>query len=161
MRAADAGKTGYEKPEQLNADSELKKLLERIRLQLGPRMNLGDVEKKVVPKMCLIAPPLHHGIIHSRTFIPHVCHTAIGVLGAVTLATACLIPATVAHPMAVLPKDQSTGYSVEHPSGEFSIVMEVEWNGDDPVVRKAGVIRTARLLSRGSVMIPEGVLSSS
>ena len=43
-------------------------------------MNLGDVAKKVVPKMSLIAPPRAGGSLCSRTFIPHDCHSAVGVL---------------------------------------------------------------------------------
>src|SRR5256885_2644278 len=45
------------------------------------RSNLGDVGKKTVPKMCLVSPARHAGTIHTRTFIPHRVHEAIGVLG--------------------------------------------------------------------------------
>ena len=41
--------------------AELKARLEEIRLAAGPLMNLGDVTKKVVPKMCLVAPPAAGG----------------------------------------------------------------------------------------------------
>ena len=88
IRAADLGRTGYETRDALNADAELKARIESIRRQAGPAMNLGDVTKKVVPKMSLIAPPRAGGSLCSRTFIPHDCHSAVGVLGAVTLATA-------------------------------------------------------------------------
>src|SRR3546814_7267994 len=84
MHATAFGRTGYESVEELNNDAELKQRLETIRLKVGPMMNLGDVTKKVVPKMCLVAEPRAGGAISTRTFIPHVCHTAVGVLGAVT-----------------------------------------------------------------------------
>ena len=156
LRAADLGKTGYETPEILNSDALLKAKVEKIRLLVGPMMRLGDVAKKVVPKMCLVAPPIHGGIIHTRTFIPHVCHTAVGVLGAVSVATACVLPGTVAAGLAVL-RGSSSVYSVEHPSGEFSIALEIDHSDMLPKVRKAGVLRTARLLSRGEVFIPAGI----
>ena len=156
LRAADLGRTGHESPDALNADAELKARLESIRLQAGPMMKLGDVAKKVVPKMSLIAAPVADGIVHTRTFIPHVCHAAIGVLGAVSVATACVIPGTVAEGVAVLPKS-GDAYSVEHPSGEFSVTLEIDYSGPLPRVRKAGLLRTARLLSRGEVMIPAGI----
>ncbi len=156
LRAADLGRTGYETPETLNADALLKAKIESIRLQVGPMMRLGAVANKVVPKMCLVAPPVNGGIIHSRTFIPHVCHAAIGVLGAVSVATACVLPGTVTQGIAQLPASGNV-YSVEHPSGEFSIGLEIEDGGPLPVVRKAGVLRTARLLSRGEVFIPAGI----
>jgi 4-oxalomesaconate tautomerase len=160
LRAGDLGRTGYETPETLNADAALKARLERIRLQAGPMMRLGPVANKVVPKMCLVAPPKHGGIIHSCTFIPHVCHAAIGVLGAISVATACVIPGTVTEGLAVMPATRNI-YSVEHPSGEFSITLEIDHDGALPVVRKAGVLRTARLLSRGEVFIPAGIWPQS
>ena len=156
LRAADLGRTGYETPDQLNADSDLKARLERIRFAAGPRMNLGDVARKVVPKMALIAPPRAGGVVCSRTFIPHVCHAAIGVLGAVSVATACVIPGTVADGVAVLPKNGNV-CSIEHPSGEFSVTLELDHSGPQPAVRKSGLLRTARLLSRGEVLIPAGI----
>jgi 4-oxalomesaconate tautomerase len=156
LRASDLGRTGYESPEALNADAELKSRLESIRLKAGPMMKLGDVGPKVVPKMTLIAPPVAGGVIHSRTFIPHVCHAAIGVLGAVSVATACVIPGTVTAGISVLPANENA-YSVEHPSGEFSVTLDIDYSGGRPRVRKAGLLRTARLLSRGEVFIPAGI----
>ena len=156
LRAADLGRTGYEQRDELNKDVDLKHKLEHIRQQVGPLMQLGDVSGKVVPKMTLIAAPIAGGMIHTRTFIPHTCHAAIGVLGAVSVATACVIPGTVADGLRVLPEHGNT-YSVEHPSGEFSVTLEIDYSGPLPDVHKAGLLRTARLLSRGVVYIPAGV----
>lgn len=156
LRAADLGRTGRESPAQLNADGELKARLEHIRLQAGPLIRLGDVARKVVPKMCLIAAPQAGGVVLTRTFIPHVCHAAIGVLGAVSVATACVLPGTVADGVAVPPPAGGV-WSVEHPSGEFSVTLDIETGDARPVVRRAGLMRTARLLSRGEVLIPAGI----
>jgi 4-oxalomesaconate tautomerase len=106
--------------------------------------------------MTLIARPLDGGLIHTRSFIPHVCHAAIGVLAAVSVATACVIPGTVAEGLAVLP-GRGSSYSVEHPSGEVSVELELDLGGPFPAVVKAGVVRTARCLSRGEVLIPADV----
>lgn len=154
LRASDLGLTGYESRDELNANEECKRKLERIRLQVGPKMNLGDVTDKVVPKMSLIAEPRAGGLIETRTFIPHVCHAAIGVLGAVSVATACVTPGTVADGLA---KTESVdgSYSVEHPSGECSVNLDIAFEDDIPNVKKAGLIRTARLLACGEVFIPE------
>jgi 4-oxalomesaconate tautomerase len=160
LRASDFGRTGYESPDQLNGDTELKTKLERIRLQAGQLMNLGDVAKKVVPKMSLIAPPRAGGIVSTRTFIPHVCHAAIGVLGAVSVATASAVPGTVAEGVTALPT-RGNVYSVEHPSGEFSMTLDIDSSGPLPVFRRAGLLRTARLLSRGEVFIPAGIWDKS
>ncbi|MEZ4662643.1 MAG: 4-oxalomesaconate tautomerase [Caldilineaceae bacterium] len=154
LRAADLGRTGYESKAELDADEALKARLERIRLAIGPRMNLGDVTQKTAPKMCLIAPAIGGGFVHTRTFIPHVCHAAIGVLGAVSTATGCMLPGSVAAGIAQLPADGSSLLSIEHPSGEFTIDLDVAVEGDTVICKKSGVLRTARLISRGEVYIP-------
>src|SRR6185436_8527100 len=86
MLAADLGVKGYESRDELNANAVLKKRIESIRLQAGPVMKLGDVAKKVIPKMCLASRPTEGGHLNTRFFIPHDCHSAVGVLGAVTAA---------------------------------------------------------------------------
>jgi 4-oxalomesaconate tautomerase len=154
LRASDLGITGYETREGLDANDTLKDKLESIRLGVGPRMNLGDVSQKVVPKMSLLSAPRAGGHVNTRTFIPHDCHAAIGVLGAVSVATACILPGTIAEGLAIVPSGMLKQMSVEHPSGEFSVTLELAGTEDAPEVVKAGLLRTARLIMRGEVLIP-------
>ncbi|WOX06997.1 4-oxalomesaconate tautomerase [Microbulbifer pacificus] len=155
LRATDLGIRGDEPPAELNANNALKQKLQSIRLQLGPKMNLGNVDGAAVPKMCLISAPQQGGVINTRTFIPYQCHTSIGVLGAVSAATACILPGSVAEGIARLVEGNPLQLSVEHPSGEFSVSLDIDRDGDLPVVRQAGLLRTARLLSRGDLYLPE------
>lgn len=157
IRAADMGITGYESPSELNAGQDLKQRLQAMRLQLGPMMNLGNVDGAAVPKMCLISPPRQGGVVNTRTFIPYSCHEAIGVLGAVSVATACLMPDSVAKGVAaeVRPEEgKAVSLSVEHPAGELSCVLDAAVSRSGIKVRSAGLMRTARLLSRGQLYIP-------
>lgn len=154
IRAADLGISGYETPAMLDGNDGLKRKLESIRLQIGPKMNLGDVSNKVVPKMSLISAPRAGGHVNTRTFIPHDCHAAIGVLGAVSVATACILPGTTAEGIAIVPNGSRKQMSVEHPAGEFSITLDVGGTPDRPEVLKAGLLRTARLIMRGEVFVP-------
>lgn len=154
LRATDMGIVGDESPEQLNANKVLKEKLQSIRLQIGAKMNLGNVDGASVPKMCLISPPKNGGVVHTRTFIPYRCHAAIGVLGAVSAATACVIPGSVAEGIAHIPPGNPVQMSVEHPSGEFSINLDIDRSGAIPKVKQAGLLRTARLLSRGELYLP-------
>lgn len=153
VRAADLGCSGEESPEQLETNTALKARLESIRLHAGPRMNLGDVSTRNVPKMCLIAPAQSGGAINTRSFIPHRCHSAIGVFGAVSAATACLIEGSVAHSIAHIPDGEVKRISVEHPSGEFSVEIRLH----DGQIAGCGLIRTARLLFEGRVCVPESL----
>ena len=156
MRAIDLGRTGYESVAEMNADTELKIRLEALRLKAGELMGLGDVSKKTYPKMCLIAPPKEDGSIATRCFIPHVCHDAIGVLAAVTVATACVLDGSVTAGIAVVPQGDSKRVSVEHPTGEFTVELEVDPANPQNVTR-AALLRTARPIMRGKVMIPASV----
>ena len=159
MPAEALGVTGYETREVLNANLALKQRMESIRLQAGPKMNLGDVAKKVVPKMCLVAGPRAGGQISTRTFIPHDCHAAVGVLGAVTVATAAVLPGSVANRYANVPEGTTKTISVEHPSGEFSVVLSMNTQVPAEVVG-AALLRTARLIMRGEVFVPESICAS-
>lgn len=158
FKAEAVGRTGYESVEQLNADTELKARLETLRIACGHAMQLGDVTKKNYPKMTLIAAPRAGGSITTRSFIPHVCHDAIGVLAAVTVATACVLKGSVTEGIAIVPDGNVKQISVEHPTGEFSVEIEVDPANPQNVTR-AALLRTARLLMRGEAMVPAAVWS--
>jgi 4-oxalomesaconate tautomerase len=160
MRAANVGKQGDETPEALEADPALKARIERIRLTLGPRMGLGDVARKTVPKMCLVSPARQGGTINTRTFIPHRVHEAIGVLGAVSVATACVTPGSVAAQVAGLtPRSGAQRLEIEHPTGFFTVEMDVTVEGTTVTVNRSALLRTARKLLEGEVFVPAGAWS--
>ncbi|MBA5635747.1 4-oxalomesaconate tautomerase [Duganella sp. LX20W] len=157
FKAQAVGRTGYETVEALNADTELKQRVERLRIACGHAMGLGDVTSKNYPKMTLIAAPRDGGNISTRSFIPHVCHDAIGVLAAVTVATACVLRGSVADGLAIVPEGEAKVISVEHPTGEFSVDLALDPADPQKVVR-AALLRTARLIMRGEVMVPQSLL---
>jgi 4-oxalomesaconate tautomerase len=154
VRAADFGITGHESVDALNGNAPLRARLEALRLACGPLMGLGDVSKKSYPKMCLAAAPLAAGSVSTRCFIPHVCHEAIGVLAAVTVGTACVLDGSITQGLALLPEGLRKTVSVEHPTGEFSVELELDPQDHQKVVR-AALLRTARPIMRGEVLIPE------
>ncbi|MES2172542.1 MAG: 4-oxalomesaconate tautomerase [Pseudomonadota bacterium] len=148
MKAQDVGITGYEDRDTLDNDTALKARIEKIRLAVGERMNLGDVTDKSVPKMMLVAPPRNGGAVTVRSFIPHRAHASIGVLGAVSVATACLVEGSPAAEVASIPDGNRKTLSVEHPTGEITCVMELDDSGN---VTSAAMLRTARKLMDGVV----------
>ncbi len=158
LNAVDFGKTGAESPAELEADEVLKRRVEDIRLAIGPRMNLGDVAKQTVPKMTLISPPLNGGAVNTRSFIPHRVHDAIGVLGAVSVATGCILPGSVAEGIAVMKQaDCAVDLAVEHPTGFFSVNLKITSSGGAIAVERAAIIRTARKLMQGEIYIRDNV----
>jgi 4-oxalomesaconate tautomerase len=151
LRAKDFGITGYETKEALDNNEDLKQQLENIRLKIGFKMKLGDVKDQSIPKMCLIAPPQYGGVIATRMFIPHVCHDAIGVLAAISVATACILPKTITENVAIL--RGGNAFSIEHPTGEFTANIDYKIQKRQIEIQKSGVMRTARLLSKGEVYL--------
>jgi Uncharacterized protein conserved in bacteria len=149
-RAADLGLTGYEPVDQLAADEGLRERIQSLRLQAGKLMGLGDVSAASVPKTTLVAPPRAGGIICTRTFIPLRPHTSIGVLGAVTVATALLMEDAVGHDLAEIPPP-GTPLKVEHPTGTFEVGVELDTTVTPPRVRRSSLVRTARKLFDGTV----------
>jgi 4-oxalomesaconate tautomerase len=148
-RAADLGLTGYESHTELEADQALAGRIQSLRVQAGKLMGLGDVTATSIPKTTLVAAPRDGGTICTRTFIPVRPHTAIGVLGAVSVVTALALPGTVGAELAGRPA--GARYDVEHPTGHLAVEAEIDTSGGVPRVRRSGVVRTARKLFDGTV----------
>ncbi|MEM1174563.1 MAG: 4-oxalomesaconate tautomerase [Pseudomonadota bacterium] len=151
--ATDLGVTGYEAPDVLESDTTLKSRVESIRRQAGTLMNLGDVTDRTVPKISLLASPTSGGVVMTRTFIPHRVHQAIGVLGAASVAAGCCVPESVAWQLAGQPKGGSL--AVEHPTGSFTVDIELTRSGNGVGVRRSALLRTARKLMDGQVYVPD------
>ena len=162
LRAGDVGKTGYETVNELEGDDELKQTIEAIRLQAGPLMNLGDVVSRTVPKMCLLAPPQSGGVVCTRTFIPHRVHQAIGVLGAASVAAACRIDGSAAAPLLEdIPRSGPAQMAIEHPSGSFTVEIDIASEQGQYTVKRSALLRTARKLMQGTVFVPSFVIAKA
>jgi 4-oxalomesaconate tautomerase len=148
MRAADFGLSGSETREEIEAMTELKQKIELIRLKAGPMMNLGDVKDASVPKMTLVSSPGTGGAISTRSFIPHRVHASVGVLAAITVATATRLPGSPASALVHAPTDGR--YLIEHPTGAMEVFLDI---GQDGAISAAGTIRTARKLFDGIVFV--------
>ncbi len=158
MRASDFGLSGRENCMEVEAASEALAKIEWVRLDAGRRMGLGDVRDAVVPKMGLLSEPRDGNCVNTRMLIPKKCHTSIGVFAAVTVATACVLPGTVAHPLAVVPSGPIKVLEIEHPTGAFQVRLEVGGSEASPSVERAGLIRTARALFDGVVYPRHGLI---
>jgi 4-oxalomesaconate tautomerase len=78
----------------------------------------------------------------------------------VSVATACVVPGSVAAEVAGLASDSGERrLDVEHPTGFFTVEMDVTIEGGDVKVHRAALLRTARLLMRGEVYVPASVWS--
>lgn len=153
-RAADFGLTGYETAAELDANRDFYARMEPIRLEAGRRMGLGDVSKSVTPKFAILAAPRHGGSVTARYFMPWNCHPTMAVTGAQCLASCVLTPGTVAEGLAVRPEGQPALVLIEHPGGEIDVTVDYQNGPDGFALKSAGLLRTARLLARGEIMVP-------
>jgi 4-oxalomesaconate tautomerase len=158
-RAEDLGVTGYESRDELDADSGFFARIEAIRREAGPKMGLGDVADKVVPKFGIVAPPAGDGAAAARYFMPWKTHPTMAVTGSQCLASCLMLPGSVAEGIAVLPEGAGRGSDpfvvrLEHPGGSIDVEMECRVSNSGLDLRSAGIMRTARLLARGEVMVP-------
>jgi 4-oxalomesaconate tautomerase len=149
VAAASLGKTGQESIAELEADEELNKRVRELRLEAGQAMGLGDVSATTVPKISLVSAPANGGTISTRTFIPVRVHESIGVLGAVSVATAIMVPGAVGSDFAVT-EPGSPRLSIEHPGGALAVEVELDLTATPPAVNRSGVVRTARKLFDGT-----------
>jgi 4-oxalomesaconate tautomerase len=158
LRAGDLGKTGYETPAELDADSAFFARLEALRMEAGRRMGLGDVSGKVIPKVAMLAPPRTGGVVAARYFVPHKAHAAFAVTGGLCVATCAIMAGSVSDDLAIRPEGDDRMITIEHPAGIFEVALATTGSGRDLQVRSGGVIRTARKLMAGEVFAPAGVL---
>jgi len=156
-RAEAFGKTGNEAATALDADTELFKRMEAIRRKAGIMMGMGDVSKRVVPKIALLSPARTGGTITSRFFVPNACHKAHPVTGTVCIASACAISGTVAAQIAPLPSAPQGIVTIEHPSGTIAIDFDADFSGGREELRRAALIRTARRIFEGQACVPSEV----
>ena len=156
-RAADLGLSGYESASELDENKAFFTRIEAIRIEAGERMGLGNVTKSVMPKFAILAPPRQGGAITARYFMPWTCHPSMAVTGAQCLASSVLAPGTVADGVGVKPKGAPATLIIEHPSGSIEVTVDYAPGATPFTISTAGLIRTARLLARGEVMIPRHV----
>jgi 4-oxalomesaconate tautomerase len=149
LRADDFGVEGDETPDELESRSDLHRAVEEVRLEAGRLMGLGDVATQTVPKMFLLSPPRHGGVVGTRGFIPARVHSSIGVLMAASVAAGVSMPGAVGSEFARVPEEGPL--EIEHPTGSFPARVRVD-RGDDGVWRGTSTsLRTARKIFDGTV----------
>jgi 2-methylaconitate cis-trans-isomerase PrpF len=149
LPAAALGADVQAPPEAIEADRALMARIEALRLEAGRRMGLGDVRASVLPKPALVGPTTT-GTLAARYLTPHAVHRSLAVTGAIAIATATRLPGTVA---AACAPAQEGLVRIAHPAG----VLEVALGLEGETVAWAGVVRTARPILEGNLLIPARV----
>lgn len=158
-RAEDFGCTGYESREALDANTDLLAFMEKVRVEAGIRMGMGDVTKSVTPKFGLLAAARDGGAAAVRYFMPWQCHPSLAVTGSQCIAACLLCPGTIGEGLFATPNTSPAQLRLEHPMGALDVVVDFEKTEDGVAIKSAGLVRTARKLAAGHVFIPKEVWS--
>jgi 4-oxalomesaconate tautomerase len=161
FRAESLGKTGYESPAELDADRAFFARMEKMRLEAGRRMGLGEVSNKVIPKIGMIAAPREGGHVTGRYFVPHKTHSAFAVTGSICLASCVALSGSVADGVAISPPGDDRTIWIEHPTGLIDVALVTEGSGANLRIVSGGSVRTARKLMAGEVFVPADVFGGA
>ena len=158
-KAKSFGLTGYESVEALNDNADFFAAMEAVRIKAGQAMGIQNVAQSVTPKFGLLAPARDGGTVAARYFMPWKAHPTMAVTGAQCLASCVLTPGTVAESMSARSNDRPATVTLEHASGQIDVLVDYDLTADGIDLRSAGLVRTARLLARGEVLVPSAVWS--
>ena len=160
-RASDFGLTGHESAEELDANRDFFARMEAVRIKAGALMGMSNVTKSVTPKFGLLATPRAGGAIAARYFMPWNTHPSLAVTGSQCLAACAMTPGTVAEGLAELPEGTPALMRIEHPMGFIDVTVDYDTGGPTGFqLKSAGLVRTARLIARGEVLVPEAAMSA-
>ncbi|GAB5471763.1 MAG: 4-oxalomesaconate tautomerase [Rhodospirillales bacterium] len=161
-RAESFGLTGQESAAELDAHhDDVYVRMESIRIEAGRRMGLGDVSRSVTPKFGFLAPAQAGGSVAARYFMPWSCHPSMAVTGAQCLACCLLMPGTVAEGLSHDPTESPALVTIEHPTGQIRVTVSYRRDAEGFSLQAAGLLRTARMLARGELFVPEAVWSGA
>jgi len=156
-RAGDFGLSGYESREEIDDNHFFFEKMEKIRLEAGERMGMGNVKNSVTPKFGLLAPAQAGGTVCSRYLMPWKCHPTMAVTGSQCLAACVLTPGSVADGLALPGSDSPAHIILEHASGQIEVIVDYEIGSTGFQLNSAGLLRTARKLAEGTVFVPSRI----
>lgn len=156
-RAESFGLTGAESAADLDENRTFFERMEAVRIQAGEAMGIKDVANSVTPKFGLLAPAREGGTVMTRYFMPWKTHPTMAVTGAQCIASCVLTPGSVADGLAKTPLHGPAKITLEHASGTIDVLVEYDISNGQFALQSAGLIRTARLLARGDLMIPSAI----
>lgn len=174
IRARDIGLKGTETAAEIDRDRELLDLLERIRGAAAQRMNMvsdaarAHIETPATPILGIVSPPAkYHNVLHdrdveadevdlvSRLMFMQQMHKTYAGTSTICTGVASRIPGTLVHEISRPSSNDSIECRIGHPAGVITTEVKVALEGNDYVVKRATVGRTARRILEGYVFVPD------
>lgn len=170
VRSADVGLSGLEPPAELNSDSETLERLEHLRAEAAVAMGMAsDAEEATkrlpaLPRIGVVTSPSTYVTsageivgpgdvdIVVRMLSMGRAHHAVPATGGTALAVAARITGTV--PNEIVGGSGRGCVRIGHPSGSISFEATVVREGASWAVPRVTVLRSARRLMEGNVLVP-------
>ena len=169
LNAADIGFSGTELQEAINSDDKTLAMFETIRAHGAMRMGLIDTIEQAAarqhtPKVAFVAAPAGYTASSGKSIAANAIdlnvralsmgklHHAMMGTAAVAIGTAAAIPGTLVNLAAGGGDRDSVTFG--HPSGTLKVGAAASRHGDDWVVDKVVMSRSARVLMEGWVRVP-------
>ncbi|MFK8067934.1 MAG: 2-methylaconitate cis-trans isomerase PrpF family protein [Gammaproteobacteria bacterium] len=169
--AKDLGLKGTELPDQINADQKLLDQVEKVRCAASVKMGLAETveqasQQPATPKLAFVSKAQNYhsaqrSLIESkemdlcaRIFSMGKLHHALTGTGAIAIAVAASIPDTLIY-NCVTEKKQPSKLSIGHSAGLMEASAVTENINGNWLAYSASIMRTARTLMRGEVIIPD------
>jgi 2-methylaconitate cis-trans-isomerase PrpF len=180
MKAQDIGLQATESPAEIESTPGLLETIERIRSVAAQKMGfvrdwrLATEQSQFLPLIAIVnAPhaytdyttgkPIEADAIDmlSRLLYNQRMHKTYPITGTVCTGAAACIPGTVVHEVVSGAAVQKGKIRVGHPAGVISIEASVRMDGGEPVLTRAAIGRTARMILEGYVFARKAVLSAA
>lgn len=176
VAAADLGMTGAETAAEMDADAALLQALEEVRSYAARAIGLvaeGEIARDVspsIPRVVAVAAPQDYSTVAggqvlavdvnvvARQQSMQRTHKTYAVTGALCTAVAGALSGSVVHQLA---QDRGEHFTIGHPGGIISAQVEVEQLPGSARVRKASIVRTARAIMDGNILVPATLWSEA
>jgi 2-methylaconitate cis-trans-isomerase PrpF len=174
VRARDVGLNGTETAADLDARTDLRNALERIRAAAALEMRMisnvqrSREESPATPLLAVVGPPADYrndiarttvragdSDVVSRLMFMQQAHKTYAGTSTVCTGVASRIPGTLVHEVTRRDAPGGDRVRIGHPAGVIETEARVERVGDAYVVRRATLGRTARRIMEGYVFVPD------
>lgn len=171
IRASDVGLTGTETAARIDADGQLRGLLETIRGVAAHRMGMiadparSAAESPATPLLGMVGAPQSYRIdqtgkavaaedvdLVSRLMFMQQTHKTYAGTSTVCTGVASRLPGTIVHEIAR--RRDATEVRIGHPAGVIETETVIARDGQTHIVHRATLGRTARRIMEGRALVP-------
>ena len=178
VHAEDMGLKGVETPFEIESDADLLERLEKIRSVAAQRIGFVDDWRKATeqsqyaPFITMVNSPttytdyttgekIEAGSVNivARLLFNQRMHKTYPGSGTICTGTAARIPGTIVNEVLSKSARDANVVRIGHPAGVIPIEVSVAMEGDTPVIKRAAIARTARIIMEGYVFVRKSVIS--